>query len=368
MRQTDVLILGSTRNSAALRHELPLPLTMPGCYLEHDGDRYGLFDELDRLHFDGAPTVQFTALQDMGYDSVADRVGPRGALLECVARACEQIGVRDAITPPDFPLDAADFLRNRGIALAPDRAIFEMRRRRKTEPEIAGIRRAQRSAERAMAEVRAALRAGERSCEALQSLVAMSFARSGMEFDNMVIAHGAQTGTPLDFGSGWIDEGEPIIVDLWPRDRVSGCHADMSRTFCLGEAPPELARMHRACLEVAREVERRVRPGVRTGELAAAACDLFEDYGFRTFRDAAKGERVQEGAIHLISHGVGLDIIEEPFVWLGDTEIVAGDVFSVEPGLYRPGWGGCRIEDLVHVVDDGVELLTSFDYELEIGR
>jgi Xaa-Pro aminopeptidase len=366
MSKPDALIFGDSVTCSALRHELPVDIVVPGCYVERNGRRFGIFDELERPLFADFDDLTFVSLQSLGYDELLNDFETRQALLEAVARGCRQIGVKEAIVPIDFPLDVADYLRQNDISISCDRLVFERRRRVKSVRELEGIRRAQRAADEAMGVVRAALIDGERSCERLRMLVATTFAQSGMQLDGMIMSHGAQTADPLDQGSGEISAGEPITVDIWPRDVKSRCFADMTRTFCLGEAPPELSDMHAVCREVLGEVQRRIAPGVRTSELAAVACDIFERHGYRTFRDTAVGKAPTEGAIHMISHGVGLDIMEEPYVWLGDTELVAGDVISVEPGLYRPGWGGCRIEDLVHVVPGGVDVLTRFNYDLEL--
>ena len=77
------------------------------------------------------------------------------------------------------------------------------------------------------------------------------------------------------------------------------------------------------------------------------------------------GEVLEEGFFHGLGHGVGLEVHEEPGLGIASTgELVAGDVITLEPGLYRPGYGGCRLEDLVLVTDDGAENLTDFPYDL----
>jgi len=74
---------------------------------------------------------------------------------------------------------------------------------------------------------------------------------------------------------------------------------------------------------------------------------------------------LEEGFFHSLGHGVGLEVHELPGLGRVGEEIVVGDVLAVEPGLYRKDFGGCRLEDLVHVTDDGCEVLTDYPYELE---
>ena len=75
---------------------------------------------------------------------------------------------------------------------------------------------------------------------------------------------------------------------------------------------------------------------------------------------------IEDGYFHSLGHGVGLDVHEQPGLGrAGGEDLLAGDVVTLEPGLYRRGWGGCRLEDLVLVTDNGAETLTSYPYDLE---
>ena len=125
-------------------------------------------------------------------------------------------------------------------------------------------------------------------------------------------------------GSGPVPAGLPIQVDLFPRDEASGCWADMTRTFVVGEPTAE---------------------------------------------DAADPDHTNEGFQFALGHGVGLEVHEPPGLGLsGHEPFVAGDVVAIEPGLWDARIGGVRLEDLLLVTDDGSETLTRFSYALTPGR
>ena len=357
-----------TIRSPELRHEVPLPLTDAIVYVERDGKRqvFARSLELPRLaEIDGFEPL---ALEELGIDELIERgIVWHEAEPELVLRACRRAGIASALVPRTFPLGIADHLRANGVDLRPDGEVFDRRRRSKNEFELAGIRKAQRAAEAAMARVRERLGDGAVTCEELQAEVGRVFADAGVASpDGMILSHGAQTAVGHEPGHGPIAPGEPVVVDLFPVDPESGCYADMTRTFCAGEAPAELAEYHRLCREALERVTPAVRPGASGAELYGIAAKVFEEAGYPTQRTKEQGAVLEEGFFHSLGHGVGLEVHEAPLLGRNGEELVAGDVVTLEPGCYRPGFGGCRIENLVLVTDDGCEVLTDFPYDLVV--
>jgi Xaa-Pro aminopeptidase len=167
-----------------------------------------------------------------------------------------------------------------------------------------------------------------------------------------------------DPGHGPLAPGVPITVDLWPRDEESGCYADMTRTFVVGEPSPGTVAMHELAMEALRRSVAAARPGVAGRELYDIACDVFEAAGHPTQRTKAPGEPLAEGFYFSLGHGVGLEVHEAPGLGrAGTAPLVAGDVLAVEPGTSRGG-EAARVEDLVLVADDGTEVLTEYPYDL----
>jgi len=298
--------------------------------------------------------------------------------LEVLLRAVRSWGITAATVPPNFPVEVADHLRANGIDVAADRELFRRRRRVKNEQEIAGVRRAQKAADAGMAAAAGMIRAasvdGERvvldgeplTSERLKRRIEQVFHEHDCTAEDFIVSHGEQAAIGHHMGEGEILPGEPIVIDIWPKDRGSGCYADMTRTFVVGEPSEELLEWHRLALQAIRDSTAALGPGVKTGVPDAIVCDIFEAAGYKTQRTKEQGKPLVEGYFHSLGHGVGLDVHEAPLLsarYEGD-DLIPGDVVSVEPGLYKPGVGGCRLEDLVLITEDGYEVLTDFPYDL----
>jgi Xaa-Pro aminopeptidase len=263
------------------------------------------------------------------------------------------------------------------VELEVDAALFSARRRAKSPDQLAGIRRAQTAAEAAVAAVARMLHAASTdadgglvldgaplTCERLKAGVALAFLRNGCGGDDVIVAHGPQTCVGHHSGSGQVREGEPVTVDLCPRDPASACYTDITRTFVVGEPDAELKLYHRLVDDSLQRTLAAIRPGLPVRDLHRISCEPFEDAGQPTRLSKQPGQVLNEGFFHSLGHGVGLEIHEAPHLDQNDDVLVAGDVIAVEPGCYRQGFGGVRLEDLVLVTEDGGELLTDYPYDL----
>ena len=375
----DVLIFADTLRSPELRHEVPIGIPDPFLYIERDGVRHLVISsmEIPRVAelggFEIHPPEEFglDELRRSGrtFDEVSDEIN---------VRAVRALGVERAIGPASFPLQLADRLRASGVELTPDRQTFEARRRTKNGSELAGVRRAQVAAEAGMAAAGDLLRRAQAGAgggleldgapltsERIKTAIAAVFLERGCTGSDFVVSHGAQSAIGHHAGSGQILAGESIVIDLWPRDDESSCSADMTRTFVVGEAPAEIAGWHALCKEALDRAIAAVRPGITGRSLYEGTCEIFEAAGYATQRTKPEGETLDHGFFHALGHGVGLEVHEAPLLGLtGHELLVAGDILAIEPGLYRPGFGGCRLEDLVLVTEDGAENLTRFPYDL----
>jgi Xaa-Pro aminopeptidase len=248
----------------------------------------------------------------------------------------------------------------------------------KNDAELEGIRRAQKAAEAGMGAAKEILGRAQASngsltvdgkpltSEMIKAEMRRVFTEHDTTCDDFIVAHGAQAAVGHDLGSGPIASDEPIVIDVWPRDPESGCFADMTRTFVVGTPSDELVEYHRLVKEALDRSFEATKAGVPGVEVYDLVCDLFEEHGQKTSHSKKPGEVLNSGFFHGLGHGVGLEVHEAPSLGRGGTgELLAGDVVTLEPGLYRPGWGGCRLEDLVVVTEDGAENLTDFPYDLQ---
>jgi Xaa-Pro aminopeptidase len=377
----DVLIHGDTNRSAALRHELPLGILDAFSYFEVDGRRVVVIAamEADRLQ-EAAPGVEIVDPYELGLDELVAR-GMRWHDIdaELCARAAARLGTRRLVVPGALPILVADRLRADGVEVEPDELEFIRRRRSKNASEIEGVRRAQAAADAGMAAAAELLRTasardgvlvldGEAlTSEAVRARIREVCSERGAPADeDIIVAAGPAGASGHEQGSGPVPAGVPVIVDIWPRDERSGCFSDMTRTFVTGGEPAEdVVRWHSLAHTALQRVYEQVRPGVTGRDLFAAACDVFEEAGEPTQRTKPEGETLRDGFFHSLGHGVGLEVHEEPALGrTGADPLVPGDVVAIEPGCYRNGYGGVRLEDLVLVTEDGFERLTDFSYEL----
>ncbi|HEX2463903.1 MAG TPA: M24 family metallopeptidase [Thermoanaerobaculia bacterium] len=201
----------------------------------------------------------------------------------------------------------------------------------------------------------------------LRREVAITFAAAGLEEpEGNLIAPGREGAVPHNTGdpASVLHAHESLIVDLFPRRRL---FADCTRTFCVGEPPPELAAAHGAVLAALSLARKRARPGVRGFAIQEEVCRHFESLGHPTLLGRPG---TTSGYVHGLGHGVGFEVHELPHFRAagedGDGAIERGDVFTLEPGLYDPerGWA-VRLEDLCHLGARGLENLTPLPYDLD---
>lgn len=376
---SDLLLYGDTESSPALRHEVPVAIGDPFLYAEVDGRVYVQSSSLERDRLARArPDAELIDIADLGFAELRESGLSRDEIvLEMAARAAARTGVRRATVDFAFPLGLAERLRADGIQLTVDDGAVKARRRVKSPAEMEGIKRAQTAAEAAMATAAELLRRArpvdgrlqingkDLLAETVRDAMRDACWELGALLPSDVIVASVHQGFGHEPGRGPLPAGLPIQVDLWPQDSVTGCWADMTRTFVVGGEPGEEVRRQerlvRQALEAARDA---VRPGITGRELHALVSEIFEQAGYRTQR-TGPGDDPHEGFQFALGHGVGLRVHEDPGLGQsGRDPLVAGDVLAIEPGLWQRDVGGVRFEDLVLVTEAGSQTVTDFGYDL----
>jgi Xaa-Pro aminopeptidase len=178
-----------------------------------------------------------------------------------------------------------------------------------------------------------------------------------------IVAGGDQACDPHNRGSGPLRANQLIVVDVFPRVSATGFFGDMTRTFLRGRASDAQRAIVAAVRAAQRAALATIRAGVNGTEVHRRAAETFTARGFQT-------ERTPRGSIgffHGTGHGVGLEVHEAPRMNATfDYALKRGSVVTVEPGLYYPGVGGCRIEDVVQVMAGAPRLLSRYPYAWEL--
>ena len=375
---TALLFYGDTERSPAMRHELPVTIGDPFLLGIVDGRLHVLASGLERTRIEGAaPDAVLHDYDELGFRELLESGMSRHELeLELASRAAAAMGIRAATADPDMPVAVADRLRADGVVLHVDDDAISARRRVKSAPELAGTRRAQIAAEAGMSAAAGLLRRSDRdgdrlkldgevlTAEAVRAAIRDVCQAHGAPAPPDIIVSSPWSGYGHDPGSGPLPADLPIVIDLWPRDETSGCWADMTRTFVVGETSEQVLSMESLVLEAIERARDAVAPGITGRALHDLVCDVFEPAGYRTQRNGP-GEDPNEGFQFSLGHGVGLAVHEPPGLGrTGHDPLVAGDVIAIEPGLWVREVGEVRFEDLLLVTEDGGETLTQYPYDL----
>jgi Xaa-Pro aminopeptidase len=245
--------------------------------------------------------------------------------------------------------------RLEGVRMLPSKDAVERMRMVKDEEELSRITEAVKRAERGFAENASRVSPGMTENEVALGLEfnIRSLGARKVPFD-IIVASGPRAAMPHGLASGReLRDGETVIIDFG--GEADGYQSDITRSGVLGE--PDLKQNE--VFDIVREAQQRaieaVRPGVTGKEVDAAARDFIASRGY--------GDNFGHG----LGHGVGLEVHEGPRISpMGQDVLEPGMVFTVEPGVYLPGWGGFRIEDMVVVTEDGCRVLTSLSRGIDL--
>ena len=292
-----------------------------------------------------------------------------------VALALNDFDISKILVPADFPIGAGDYLRSNGFDLLvatpplfPERAV-------KSSTELDSIRESLLAAQAGMAVAITALQSSTigaddflqlenevLTSEKVRYMIHKRLLEFGCTAKHTIVSCGTHTCDPHESGHGPIRAHQPIVLDIFPQSSETRYFGDITRTVVKGRANENLRFMYDIVLRGQEQALAEICDGADSMAIHNSIHEMFTKAGYVTGK---KGGRMQ-GFFHGTGHGLGLEIHEAPSISAREGQLTAGQVVTVEPGLYYYDIGGVRIEDVVCVTADGCTMLTDFPKFLEL--
>jgi Xaa-Pro aminopeptidase len=365
-------LYASTDRSADALYLARTHIPDPFLAVDVDGRRTGVFGALEfgRMYASGA-FAAVVALEDLYLEAKA-AFGAEPVPGDLLAVLARRMNLAEVTVGADFPSLILRQAERRGLAVTVEEGVLFPERAVKTPGEIAEIALGNVSAAAGIAEAAAMLKAatvrpggalelaGEPlTSERVRREIEIACLKKGGWAMETIVAGGDQACDPHCEGEGILRANELIVVDVFPRRAVSGYFGDMTRTFLKGRPTERQEHLVATVAQGQQLALSQIRAGADGRTIHFAVTEYFEKMGYPTER---RPER-SVGFFHGLGHCVGLEIHELPRMNRTGSPLAEGNVITVEPGLYYPGLGGCRIEDVVVVRRDGCEMISSAPYE-----
>src|SRR5437667_1987313 len=345
----------------------------PFIFLERNGRRTLVLSDLEidrgRKQADADEFVMFSKLE-REVQGKSKKAPPYEKVLAYFLR---KRGVRSTFVPANFPLRYAEELTANKIRVRATNGLFWPEREAKSNKEIemighalriteAGLKRAVEILKRSKPGARKRLRWSGKTLtsEMLRAEIDSAILRAGGIPTGTIVAGGDQACDPHERGFGPLYANSLIILDVFPRDAKTGYFGDMTRTVFRVRASAAQRKLWETVKAGQALALKKIKAGVDGITIHKAIQELFAERGFST--EVRKGRRV--GFFHGTGHGLGLEIHEHPR--LQKVTLKDRQVLTVEPGLYYPGVGGARQEDVVVVTKRGCKILSRFPKQLEL--
>src|SRR5437667_3352455 len=345
----------------------------PFIFLERNGRRTLVLSDLEidrgRKQADADEFVMFSKLER----EVQGKSKKAPHYEKVLAHFLRKRGVKSTIVPANFPLRDAEELAANKIRVRATNGFFWPEREAKSNKEIemmshalriaeAGLKRAVEILKRSKPGARKRLRWSGKTLtsEMLRAEIDSAILRAGGIPTGTIVAGGDQGCDPHERGFGPLYANSLIILDVFPRDAKTGYFGDMTRTVLRGRASQAQRRLWETVKAGQALALKKIKAGIDGITIHKAIQELFAERGFPT--ELREGRRV--GFFHGTGHGLGLEIHEHPR--LQKVTLKDRQVLTVEPGLYYPGVGGARHEDVVVVTKRRCKVLSRFPKQLEV--
>jgi Xaa-Pro aminopeptidase len=367
------LIVAASETDADMLYATKFWAPDPFIFLERNGKRTLVLSDLEidrgRKQANADEFVMFSQLE-REVQGKSKKAPPYEKVL---AHFLRKRGIRSAIVPSNFPLGYAQKLTANKIRVQATNGLFWPEREAKSEKEIEMVGRALRITETGLKRAIEVLKAskpgaGKRlrwngktlTSEMLRAEIDSTILRAGGIPTGTIVAGGDQACDPHERGFGPLCANSLIILDVFPRDAKTGYFGDMTRTVLRGRASEAQRKLWKTVKAGQAFALRKIKAGVDGMTIHEAIQEFFADRGYPT--EVHQGRHV--GFFHGTGHGLGLEIHEHPR--LQKVTLKDRQVLTVEPGLYYPGLGGARQEDVVVVTKSGCRMLSRFPKQLEI--
>src|SRR6266568_337635 len=367
------LIVAASESDADMLYATKFWAPDPFIFLERNGKRTLVLSDLEidrgRKQANADEFVTFSELE-REVQGKSKKAPPYEKVL---AHFLRKRGVRSATVPANFPLRYAEELAANKIRVRATNGFFWPEREAKSDKEIEMIGRALRITETGLRRAIEILKAskpgaGKRlrwnsktlTSEMLRAEIDSTILRAGGVPTGTIVAGGDQACDPHERGFGPLYPNSLIILDIFPRDAKTGYWGDLTRTVVRGRASDAQRKLWETVKEGQELALREIKAGIDGMKIHKAIQQLFKKRGYPT--EVRKGKHV--GFFHGTGHGLGLEIHEYPR--LQKVTLKDRQVLTVEPGLYYPGLGGARQEDVVVVTKTDRRILSRFPKQLEI--
>ncbi|MEK7781420.1 MAG: M24 family metallopeptidase [Verrucomicrobiota bacterium] len=372
----NLLMVADSEHDANMLYAVGMFVPDPFIYLRLRGrSSIVLSDlEIDRAAT-AAPHCRALALSK--YQAQLRRAGVKSpGHAQVIAAILRERKIRRVTVPTNFPLGLAEELKRLRVLITVARAGVFPERETKQPAEVKKISAALMMAEVGMSEAMQMLRATKigrdrrlfhhnvpLTSERLRAVIDCAILQASGLPANTIVAGGKQGCDPHERGFGPLRANEPIIIDIFPRSAQTGYFGDITRTVVRGRASEAVRRLYDTVQRGQAIGFKKIRAGTPTQEVHGAVLEFFTQQGYSTGRRNGR----MEGFFHGTGHGLGLEIHEAPRLGqFSNGKLVAGQVVTVEPGLYYPELGGVRLEDVALVTKNGARNLTRFEKQLEI--
>ena len=366
IRGTDAYVVYANSRDADMRYLTHFTTSDPFVYFRKPGEKGTIIIsqmEIGRASREGISAVMTRAEAGLP-EIIKKEKDPYRATAQMIAG---QVG-KKILVPPNFPIALANAL-GEFCSVTVDRGTVLSMRAKKTRSEIKCLKNVQKVTQTAMRHAvlmirHATVKKGilhfegkPLTSEHIKYTMHCMLLEHGCCAEDTIVSCGEDTAIPHMTGTGPLRADEPIIIDLFPVHEESGYYADMTRTFVKGEPSSEILEMYTTLREAKHLAVSRIKSGVSGADLHQLVVDFFKERGY---------DSNTRGFVHNLGHGVGLQIHELPTVGPSGKTLETGNVITIEPGLYYPGSGGVRLEDIGAVTKKGFDNFTVFPEDLVI--